>query len=97
MTFEGAVFQQAPNVLFTQLDENLAALVSTERKLPYALNATGLVVWTLLARGADLESVAEGLSREFDVEPEQAREDSRAFLQELLALGLVVRAQRGTG
>jgi hypothetical protein len=90
MKLETALFRQAPKVLFTRLDEDSGALISTERRLPYALNTTGLLIWSLLAEGADLEGLTEALRSEFDVEPEQAREDSRAFLREMLAFGLVV-------
>ena len=87
-------FRPAPGVLFTPIDDQLAALISTERTLPYSLNATGLVVWRTLESGAGLEQIVAALTGEFDICEDQARQDTEAFLRDLLAFELIERAER---
>ncbi len=50
----------------------------------FPLNETGVFIWERLLAGQPVDSVAEDLSGAFDVPPEEARADCRAFVTELL-------------
>lgn len=61
------------------------------------LNETGSRIWELLETHPTVGSIIERLHAEFDVSEDQAREDVLAFLEELLARGLVtVQDRKGT-
>ena len=54
----------------------------------FVLNEVGDWIWQHLD-GLDLEGLAGGVCSEFEVELGQARADTEAFIDELLAAGLV--------
>lgn len=53
------------------------------------LNETGRFLWELLQSDRDKESLAEALTREYEVGDEDARRDVSAFLAELSSAGLL--------
>lgn len=53
------------------------------------LNATGRIVWELLARDRSLEYLVTEVVKEFDIDEDSARGDVQAFLDELGRLGLL--------
>jgi hypothetical protein len=68
-----------------------AVLVDLERGRTFGLNATGSVVWSLLA-DHDEEALAAAVAERFDTGLETARADVREFLRQLRERGLVVEA-----
>jgi hypothetical protein len=54
-----------------------------------ALNATGRHIWELLAEDQSLEYLAAEIAQHFDVDPETARADVQAFLDDLGRQGLL--------
>lgn len=55
------------------------------------LNPTGAIAWQSLTEPTDADGVAAALGQRFpDVEAAVLREDAQAFLDELVAAGLVV-------
>jgi hypothetical protein len=55
----------------------------------YVLNEVGAAIWSQLDAGLGPEEIAKGLSSEFDVSHETAREDVAHFLQSLVQDGLL--------
>jgi len=53
------------------------------------LNATGRIVWELLAQDRSLEYLVTEVVKEFDIDEDSARGDVQAFLNELGRLGLL--------
>lgn len=53
------------------------------------LNETGAFLWELLDEAHSPEDLARGLSQEFEVEPDQAAVDVKAFLDEMWRIGLL--------
>ncbi len=48
------------------------------------VNEVGLFIWNLLEQGAEEEQIVAAMTEEYEVEPETAREDYKAFLQTLI-------------
>jgi hypothetical protein len=53
------------------------------------LNATGRLIWELLAQDRSLDELAESVSLRFEVDPARARADVAAFLEESRRMGLI--------
>jgi hypothetical protein len=66
-----------------------AVILTMDTKILCGLNAVGSRVWELVDGRRDLEQIVEVIVREFEVAPERARADVRAFLEHLAARGLV--------
>lgn len=51
------------------------------------LNETGALLWRKLESGADLVTLTEALTAEYDVSQEEARADAQAFCRKLIEAG----------
>lgn len=76
-------------ISWTETDEGVAVL-DLERSTYLAVNESGRVLWTSLAKGATLDELAEQLDVQFGVAPALARADARTFLTDVVELGLCV-------
>ena len=54
------------------------------------LNATGEQLWKMLASPVTLESMAQYLIQDFDVDPATARADAESFVVSMVELGAVI-------
>ena len=54
------------------------------------LNKTGKVIWLGLQEGLSEDKIAECLQEQFDVDLEKAKQDTRAFVQQMEEMGFVV-------
>ena len=81
-----------PQVLTTLLPDGGAALVHPGAKLPHALNRSGVLLWRLLERDCSVEQMAAKLHETFAIASEIAHEDADTFVREMLACGLITRA-----
>jgi hypothetical protein len=81
-----------PDVVSTELGEE-AVLLHLQSQRYYTVNETGLAIWSLLAEPRSLDEIVDALAQDFEVTREDARTAARAFLDELLADGLVREAQ----
>jgi hypothetical protein len=59
------------------------------RGLMYKANSAGAQIWEQLAKLTPLDEIADGLSRQYGIAPEQAASDVRRFVLELEQAGLV--------
>jgi len=55
----------------------------------FTLNEVGTRVWKLIDRGLSLHRIVELVEKEYEVSPEEAREDVERFLESLQQAGLV--------
>lgn len=78
-----------PRVLFTELNESEAVLLSLPASRYYTLNETGSRIWKVLEAGATPARVARSLAEEYEIGYAQALDHARAFVGELLQEGLV--------
>ena len=51
------------------------------------LNETGVTLWKALEEGGDVQTIAQALTREYDVTMEQALQDASAFVEKLKTVG----------
>ena len=94
MRLEDCKFQQNPDVLFTCVESDEAALMHLGTKLPYVLNKTGICIWHSLEHGCSVDEIVQRLVKEFDAREEQATRDVLAFLEDLVSFDLVVMIGR---
>lgn len=90
---QNPAFQPAGRVVLRHIgDEHLLIPVSgtaAQSNRIYPLNETGAAIWEGLARGKRIKEIAKDISRTFNVTPEQAETDCRAFVKELIKEALL--------
>ena len=59
----------------------------------FVVNASGEILWSLLASPRDELDMAQALIGEFGISPQQAEQDVAAFLQEMVAIGALDRVR----
>lgn len=60
----------------------------------HELNGAAALVWEGLAAGRSEAAIAAALADEYDVAAAAAAADAAAFIEELLAAGLIVKAEK---
>ena len=78
-----------PDVI-TQLVEGETVLVHLQTNEIYALNPTATRAWDMLAAGSNREEVEETLLQEFDVPPDQLRDEIDTLIAELVEKKLLL-------
>ncbi|MEI9992985.1 MAG: PqqD family protein [Rhizomicrobium sp.] len=58
----------------------------------FEFNPISSAIWSLLEKPASLDTIVTGLEQQFDVGREQCLHDTRKFLDDLVADGIVTRA-----
>jgi hypothetical protein len=74
----------------TQLVEGETVLVHLQTNEIYALNPTATRAWDMLATGSNREEVQEALLEEFDVPPDQLRDEIDTLIAELVEKKLLL-------
>ena len=83
-----SVVSVAPDVLIRSVGEESVVLnLQTEHYL--GLDDISTRIWHLLTGGNSIQSAYQAVLAEYDVDPEQLRQDLDDFVQELLQLGLI--------
>lgn len=75
-------------VTFRRVRDEMA-LLNLDTGVYFGLDETGARMWELLAEHGVLEAVAKQMEREYDVAPEQLRQDLLRLAEELTAKGLL--------
>ncbi len=85
-----------PQVVLTEMRDGTAVLLHLDTKFYFTLNATGVLVWKLLSVGVETtrETIAQRMTREFDVDHATALADLDALVSALSAEKLVVPRAR---
>jgi len=78
-----------PDVAFREIDGHLLLLGPGDPTL-FTLNASGRLLWALLARGKSMDQLARALEQQFGVSSDCARRDVEAFVLQLSAGGFVL-------
>ena len=81
-------FKITENVLFQELDGE-AVLLSLDEGCYFGLDELGTRIWKLIEDNLDESQVVEKIVEEYDVEPDQARQDLDKFLGDLEESGLI--------
>ena len=76
-------------VLFADLDEGEAAILSLRDGLYFGLNRVATRIWRLLEEGKRVVEVRDVLSKEFDVEEDRLTRDLIELIEQLAQQGLV--------
>lgn len=79
-------------VIAENLDGKAVVLHLTTGKY-FALNASGTLMWELLAADGDSSRAAVEISARYGVEPATAERDLSGFIAELLSLGLLIEKE----
>ena len=87
-------YKPVPDVVFTQLDDGEAVLLSLKTRRYYTLNETGTQIWDLFKQDRSPDEIASALVETYDVDQEAARQHITAFLEELHREGLVFEASQ---
>ena len=64
-------------------------LLHTQNWQYFEFDKVGAAIWNLLNTPSSLDSLVQSLTTKFEVGSEQCREETRAFLDEMVAQGLV--------
>lgn len=82
------IVAKAPTTAW-RIIEGEAVILSMETKVLRGLNPVGSRVWELIDGRRSVEEITGLIVQEFDVTPEDAAQDVRGFVKELLDRGLV--------
>ena len=78
-----------PDVVWRTMDDG-AVLVKPQAGRVRVLNEVGTTIWQLMDGKRDLAQIEATLVEKYDVGPEQAKNDLRKFLRELMVRDLIV-------
>ena len=78
-----------PDVVWRTMDDG-AVLVKPQAGRVRVLNEVGTTIWQLMDGKRDLAQIEATLVEKYDVGPEQAKNDLRKFLRELIERDLIV-------
>ena len=78
----------------SRLIDNEAVIVVPQESEVKVLNESGSRIWELIDGKRDIRQIAEQISGEFEVPPEQALKDITGFVRELLKKQLVILNSR---
>ena len=77
-----------PDLVFKRLGERMV-LIRLSTNQVFEFNSTGARIWELLEAGAHEDEILERLTAEFEVGPDQSRQDLDNLLQYLKTEGLI--------
>jgi hypothetical protein len=86
---ENLVLCKHPHAVFRDYDGETVVLLPSAETEAQVLNEVGGRIWVLVDGRRDVAAIVSRVADEFDVSPEQASEDVRAFLADLLDRGLL--------
>ncbi len=69
--------------------DHQAVVLSLEDKQIRGLNPVGTRIWELIDGKTTFDQIARIISREFDISPAQAMQDTQEFINQLVEKGLI--------
>ena len=87
-----AVLSKNPDAAFRTYD-GLATVVLPGRAEVDVLNAVGSVIWQQIDGQRTLAQILQAVMDEFDIGPDEARQDLLEFVDELRQHGMVIEAE----
>ena len=85
------LYSRAPDIFETEVNGTIV-LLHVGNWNYFEFNPVSTAIWALLEKPAALDEIAGGLQSQFDIDREQCLNDTRAFLDDLIAEGVVTRA-----
>jgi len=80
-------------VIFTELDEDEAVLLSLENKIYYSLNETGMAIWRLINGKRTIEDISAMVAGEFSVAAERINKPVLEFIKTLEKEKLIILSE----
>ena len=84
------------DVLFRELDGE-SVLLNLDNETYYGLDEVGTRIWELLSSSPSVQQAFDTMLGEYDVQPEQLREDLQKLIQDLTEQGLIQVKDVATG
>ncbi|MDW7746937.1 PqqD family peptide modification chaperone [Halomonas sp.] len=85
------LLERTPDLVAADLDGELV-MMNAEAGRYYGISGVGARAFELLESPISFEGLVETITHEYDVETDKCRRDLQAFVQELMANGLVRQA-----
>jgi hypothetical protein len=82
-------FQASADALAATLPDG-AVVLNLRTKRYYSLNETGTRIWQLLVDGRAEAEIVDEITREYEVDPSMARDETRALIAALQAEELII-------
>ncbi|HEX4595640.1 MAG TPA: PqqD family protein [Bryobacteraceae bacterium] len=86
-----AVFVRRPEVDANPLPDQTVLLFQKDTSLAVPVNQAGAAIWEMCDGGHTLDQMVDQLAETYDQDRDRIEQDARAFIEELLRLGLVDR------
>jgi len=86
------LIQLDPSVLEWRKVEDEMIAVDLRNSVYLTINASGALLWPLLARGATRPELVDALCERWELDPERARKDADAFVAWLADQNLLLTA-----
>jgi hypothetical protein len=64
-------------------------ILDIEKGKYFSLNPVATLIWEILEQEFSIESICEKLLDEYDVESERCKQETNAYMQEMIKLGLI--------
>jgi hypothetical protein len=64
-------------------------ILDIEKGKYFSLNPVATLIWEILEQELSIESICEKLLDEYDVESERCKQETNAYMQEMIKLGLI--------
>jgi len=90
------VLSRNPEIVFSEIDDEVV-MMSTDFEKYFGMEACGARIWELLGQETTFAEMCEQLIKEFDVEPKECTEQTRAFVTDLCENELAVAKSQENG
>ncbi len=89
--FENLAFKIRDGIIFRDLDDEVI-IMDTNSGRYSGLNETGARIWTMIAESCNIRTIIETLCREYNANETLVMNETREFIQNLLAQELIETA-----
>lgn len=84
-----SVVRRRDHVIGNALSERESVMLDIDRGRYFGVKEVGHVIWTEIEQPTNVDNLCRRLGQQFDVDEETCRNDVIAFLEQLLAQGLI--------
>jgi hypothetical protein len=82
------LFQRNPSILFNDFDAGIM-MMDIDTGHYFDIDTVGSQIWNMLDQPTSLRAICEALGEEYDVDAQTCLVETREFLSELVANGLI--------
>jgi beta-galactosidase GanA len=87
-TNQSTTYKVSTNHLYSEIADE-AVILNLESGVYYGLNSVGVDIWQWLQQPQTEEKLLDLVLEEYEVTPEQAKQDLQSILKEMLEVGLL--------